>query len=549
MQHFFNDASHVVDDVLHAVGHLAPLRIAEPASGVRILIRRDWSRDEHGQHQVAILSGGGSGHEPAHAGFIGDGMLTGVIAGSMFASPSVDAVLAAIRDVCGPAGCLLVVKNYTGDRLNFGLAAEHAQREGLKVAMIIVGDDVALPDTPQPRGLAGTLLVHKVAGHYARQRDALETVHAQAQRVCERMASMGLALTAATLPGQARPERSPALGLGIHNEPGARHIAPDDARQAMQHVVTPLAAALNERGHDGDWVAMLNNLGSCSTQEMSVLAGALIEAFGAERLPHLIGPAPLMTSLDMHGFSLTLIAADDALRVALQAPTDAPAWPGVRAIQPPATFTPNLATQGEALAEGAPQSPAIAAAVSQVVATLRDAREALDRLDTQSGDGDAGSSMQEGADAIAGALEAGRLDTAHPDRLFAGIGQCLAKGMGGSSGVLLSIFFTATATAMERHDLPESLWQGVERMQTYGGAQRGDRTLLDALIPALEAWQAQGTVQAAADAARRGAEHTATLAQARAGRAAYVPDTALQGVVDPGAEAVARVFETLARCL
>ncbi|MCK0746622.1 dihydroxyacetone kinase subunit DhaK [Chromohalobacter nigrandesensis] len=549
MQHFFNDASHVVVDVLYAAGHLAPLRIAEPQSGVRILIRRDWDRDTHGQRQVAVLSGGGAGHEPAHAGFIGEGMLTGVISGSLFASPSMNAVLAAIREVCGPAGCLLVVKNYTGDRLNFGLAAEHARREGLKVAMVIVADDISLPDTPQPRGLAGTLLIHKIAGYHAQQQDTLDDIQALAQHACERMASMGMALTPATLPGQTRPDRSPELGLGIHNEPGVQHIAPDSARDAMNHVVAPLADALDERGHTDGWLALLNNLGGCSTQEMGVLSGSLIDNLGPIQLPQLIGPAPLMTSLDMHGFSVTLMAADDAMRKALQAPTDAPAWPGVRDVRPPDTFTPRLATQGEALQDDAPQATHLTAALTQVLSVLRDARDDLDGLDARSGDGDAGSSLVEGADAIELALTAGRLDTAHPERLFAGLGQCLATGMGGSSGVLLSILFTATATALEQRGLIDSLWRGVERMQTYGGARLGDRTLLDALIPALQALQKDASLTDAAQAARQGAEHTATLSRARAGRAAYVPDSALEGVVDPGAEAVARVFETLARCL
>ncbi|WP_280570313.1 dihydroxyacetone kinase subunit DhaK [Chromohalobacter sp. 296-RDG] len=549
MQHFFNDASRVVDDVLYAAGHLAPLRIADPQSGVRILIRRDWDRDMLGQRQVAVLSGGGAGHEPAHAGFIGDGMLTGVISGSLFASPSMDAVLAAIREVCGPAGCLLVVKNYTGDRLNFGLAAEHARREGLKVAMVIVADDISLPDTPQPRGLAGTMLIHKIAGYHAQQQDALENIQALAQHACERMASMGMALTPATLPDQARPDRSPELGLGIHNEPGARHIVPDSARDAMSHVVTPLATTLEERGHTDGWMALLNNLGSCSTQEMGVLSASLIDEIGSARLPQLIGPAPLMTSLDMHGFSVTLMAVDDTMRTALQAPTDAPAWPGVRDVHQPDTFTPNLTARNGALQDDAPQATRLTTALTQVLSVLRDSRDDLDGLDARSGDGDAGSSLVEGADAIEQALTAGRLDTAHSERLFAGLGQCLATGMGGSSGVLLSILFTATATALEQRNLVDSLWQGVERMQTYGGAQPGDRTLLDALIPALQALQNDGTLTDAAHKARQGAAHTATLSRAGAGRAAYVPDSALEGVVDPGAEAVARVFETLARCL
>lgn len=159
---FFNERKHLVDDALEGLVLSAPhanlVRLdIDPA--IRIVARSDWDKS-----RVAIISGGGSGHEPAHAGFVGRGMLTAAVCGDLFASPSVDAVLNAIVAVTGDRGCLLIVKNYTGDRLNFGLAAEKAKRYGLKVEMVIVADDVALPDNKQPRGIAGTALVHKVAG-------------------------------------------------------------------------------------------------------------------------------------------------------------------------------------------------------------------------------------------------------------------------------------------------------------------------------------------------------------------------------------------------
>ena len=143
---------------------------------IRVAMRADWDRS-----RVALVSGGGSGHEPAHAGFVGPGMLTAAVCGDVFASPSVDAVLAGILAVTGEAGCLLIVKNYTGDRLNFGLAAERARAFGLNVSMVIVDDDIALPDLPQPRGVAGTLFVHKVAGALAESGADLATVTEAAQ--------------------------------------------------------------------------------------------------------------------------------------------------------------------------------------------------------------------------------------------------------------------------------------------------------------------------------------------------------------------------------
>ncbi|MFM9271090.1 dihydroxyacetone kinase subunit DhaK [Halomonas elongata] len=553
MERFYNAPERVVDDILHVAAATADLRIAEPESGLRILVRGDWDRQREGSRQVAVLSGGGAGHEPAHAGFIGDGMLTGVISGNLFASPSVEPILAAIREVCGGAGCLLVVKNYTGDRLNFGLAAERARGEGLNVEMVIVADDVAIAEAPQPRGIAGTLLVHKLAGYLASQGASLAEIQQRTRALCERMGSLGMALKPAAQPGQPASTRSPELGLGIHNEPGTRAVDPQSADDAMRMVLEPLLQAVAPVSAPGSssgtaWVAMLNNLGSCSSQEMGVLAECLLRQLGEERVSHLIGPAPLMTSLDMHGFSVTLVASEPELIKALTAPTTAPAWPGIQVVRNVATFKPDTAQGNAALLEDAPQDAESTAVLWRVIETLRESREELDALDAKSGDGDAGASMQSGADSIAKALDAQRLDTSSLSPLFTGIGQLLARDMGGSSGVLLSILFTAAGCALERGDNPgEALAAGVRKMQEYGGARPGDRTMLDALMPAIESLQHGNTLAEAAQAARTGAQATALLTTAKAGRSAYVPESALEGIVDPGAEAVACVLEALAR--
>lgn len=321
----------------------------------------------------------------------------------------------------------------------------------------------------------------------------------------------------------------------------------------MRLVLGPLlqaVAPVSAPGSSSDtaWVAMLNNLGSCSTQEMGVLAECLLRQLGEDRVSHLIGPAPLMTSLDMHGFSVTLVPGTPELLAALTAPTNAPAWPGVHGVRQAPTFTPDTAQGHDALADDAPQDSETSAVLWRVIETLRESREELDALDAKSGDGDAGASMQSGADSIAKALDAQRLDTSSLSPLFTGIGQLLARDMGGSSGVLLSILFTAAGGVLERGDNPgEALAAGVRKMQEYGGARPGDRTMLDALIPAIESLQHGNTLAGAAQAARTGAQATASLTTAKAGRSAYVPESALEGIVDPGAEAVARVFEALAK--
>ncbi|KAJ6375951.1 hypothetical protein OIU77_000841 [Salix suchowensis] len=194
--------------------------------------------------KVAIISGGGSGHEPAHAGFVGEGMLSAAICGEVFASPQVDAILAGIRAVTGPMGCLLIVKNYTGDRLNFGLAAEQAKSEGYKVETVIVGDDCALPPPrgiAGRRGLAGTILVHKVAGAAAAAGLSLDEVAAEAKRASEMVGTMGVALSVCTLPGQVTSDRlgpgKMELGLGIHNEPGAALADLQPVEVVVSHVL------------------------------------------------------------------------------------------------------------------------------------------------------------------------------------------------------------------------------------------------------------------------------------------------------------------------
>lgn len=200
-QFFFNQRASLVNDVIEGTIIASPwnnLARLESDPAIRVVVRRDLNKNN-----VAVISGGGAGHEPAHVGFIGKGMLTAAVCGDLFASPSVDAVLTAIQAVTGEAGCLLIVKNYTGDRLNFGLAAEKARRLGYNVEMLIVGDDISLPDNKQPRGIAGTILVHKVAGYFAERGFNLATVLREAQYAASHTASIGVALASCHLPQEA----------------------------------------------------------------------------------------------------------------------------------------------------------------------------------------------------------------------------------------------------------------------------------------------------------------------------------------------------------
>ena len=228
MKKLINHPSNVVEEMLQGLQVLHPGSIR--LSGHKVMLRSD--AEQVRDRQVAIISGGGSGHEPAHAGYIGAGMLSAAVAGEVFTSPSSDAVLAAIRAVSGKPGALLVVKNYTGDRLNFGVAAEMARAEGVPVEMIIVDDDVALKGTASaagPRGLAGTIFIHKLVGAAAAEGKSLAEVAAIGRTAIQSLATMGLSFSAGTSPSVGKPsfelaENEMELGLGIHGEPGVKRM-------------------------------------------------------------------------------------------------------------------------------------------------------------------------------------------------------------------------------------------------------------------------------------------------------------------------------------
>ncbi|MHA1092338.1 dihydroxyacetone kinase subunit DhaK [Enterobacter ludwigii] len=539
---FFNDRKQLVNDAIEGIlisaphANLVKLDI-DPA--IRVVARSDWDKS-----RVAVISGGGSGHEPAHAGFVGKGMLTAAVCGDLFASPSVDAVLNAIVAVTGDRGCLLIVKNYTGDRLNFGLAAEKAKRYGLKVEMVIVADDIALPDNKQPRGIAGTALVHKIAGYAAEHGKSLTEVRDIAQQACDNLWSLGVAMQTCNLPGSDDEEGRikqghVELGLGIHGEPGASVVDTQNSKAIIDTLVEPLKA----QAGNGRFAVLINNLGGVSALEMALLTKELAHSALKENIAYLIGPAPLVSALDMKGFSLTLLKLNDLFEKALHEEVETLGW------QKPVAFAPLRVQEHSAIHDRveytASDNPRGAEIVSTVTQTLIQLENRLNALDAKVGDGDTGSTFAQGARDIARRLEKKQLPLNDVSTLLLLVGERLATVMGGSSGVLMSIFFTAAGqTLHDGQPLPEALLSGLAQMKQYGGADLGDRTLIDALQPALEALQ-KGDLQAAAQAANAGAEATANMVKAGAGRSSYVNKENLEGVTDPGAVAVAEVFKAM----
>lgn len=539
MEQFINDKDKIITQAMDGLLQTSECQLAR-LNGfphIKVVLRSDWQRSH-----VALVSGGGSGHEPSHAGFVGEGMLTAAVCGEIFASPSTDAVLAGILAVTSPAaGCLLIVKNYTGDRLNFGLAAERARAAGVKVRMVIVGDDVALPEIPQPRGVAGTLFVHKIAGALAAAGAPLDEVAAVAEQVANGAVSIGMSLDTCTVPGSSKENRIGAgmaeLGLGIHGEPGVEQIATSGAQVAMDMVVERL---LPHVPPEGELVVLLNNLGGCTPLEMGILANALSQSKLGRRIKWMIGPAALMTSLDMRGFSLSLYAPSDDELAALKLPVEPRAWVGCVPFRKAEVI--QLPETGLRSIQRAPSSHAKHRQwVEDCCQILIEAEAKLNELDAKSGDGDTGSTLAVASRDLQAKLD--QLPFADKSQLFHAISQELSASMGGSSGVLLAIFFAAAAEATGS-SIEQSLMAGLERIKQVGGAKTGDRTLIDALEPALQVFS-KGLANAAFEA-RKGADATATMTRARAGRASYVSEANLVGHHDPGAEAVAILFEKLA---
>ncbi len=270
--------------------------------------------------KVAIISGGGSGHEPMHGGFVGFGMLDAACAGQMFTSPTPDQMLAATTTVDGGAGVLHIVKNYTGDVMNFEMAAELAADAGIEVTTVLVEDDVAVQDslyTAGRRGVGTTVLLEKIVGAAAEEGMTLAEVTAVAQRVSDNGRSMGMALTSCTVPAAGRPtfdlpEGEMEIGIGIHGEPG-RHREPiADAKSIAKQLVDPILADLDFTG--APVIAMVNGMGGTPLIELYLMYGEVIELLGAAGVTverNLVGN--YITSLDMAGCSLTLVRADDEM--------------------------------------------------------------------------------------------------------------------------------------------------------------------------------------------------------------------------------------------
>ncbi|GMH41702.1 hypothetical protein BSKO_09612 [Bryopsis sp. KO-2023] len=560
-----NDPKNVVLEMLEGAVACNPrLRLLDGLPDIKVVY--DAERDPS---KVALVSGGGSGHEPAHAGYVGPGMLTAAVCGEVFASPSVTAVLAAIRKVTGPAGCLLIVKNYTGDRLNFGIAAEQAKLEGLRVEMVVVGEDCAVSGgIAGRRGLAGTVFVHKAAGAVADKGGSLANVTEVAKKVAESVGTVGVALTVCTLPGAPVSDRLKQdqieLGLGIHGEPGAEVTDKSSADDIVGKVLRKISNCGFFPLDAGQRVAlMVNNLGSTPDMELFVVARASLTycKVNLGLAVEVCYVGSYMTSLDMAGVSLTLCKIDDKTLDLLRYPTEARGWlaghpgvvdgksygsmPGVVSeTTPPATRPESLTQVGSTIEK----------ALLQAMDCLIRHEPELTEWDALVGDGDCGTTMKRGAEHIKKSVAEN-----YPLNSPAGVARSLADSvnasMGGTSGALYSVFFLAAASVLQSledgsqptvDEWCRAFESGVEAIEKYGGARVGCRTMLDAMVPAKDTLR-EGIskplkkmaelVGEMVEAARQGADETKNMI-ATAGRASYVPGELMKTAPDPGAKAV-----------
>jgi dihydroxyacetone kinase len=513
--------------------------------------------------KVSVVVGGGSGHYPAFAGYVGPGMADAAVAGDVFASPSTAAVARVCRQADQGGGILLGFGNYAGDVLNFGVAAERLRAEGIDVRIVPVTDDVASASVETPakrRGIAGDLVVFKVAGAAAEAGLSLDEVERVTRLANDRTVSFGVAFGGCTLPGATEPlftvpKGQTALGLGIHGEPGIKEEKTVSARELAQLLTSKLLA---ERPAGTTRVAaLLNGLGSTKYEELFVLwttVSSLLKEAGLEIVAPEAGE--YVTSLDMQGCSLTLMWLDAELEAYWTAACDTPVLRrGRDIITEPATDTivnedaaPTFGPAGDASKKDA---GCIAGLIGNIAEALKEAEDELGRIDAQAGDGDHGQGMRRGSAAAFDAAKAAVAAGAGAASTLAAAGDAWADRAGGTSGAIWGLLLRAWSGALSDDDALQDAavvrgarlaLDGVTRL---GRARVGDKTLVDALVPFVDTLEAsfaagKGLKDAWADAAvasKTAADATSALTP-KLGRARPLAERSI-GHPDAGAISLA----------
>ena len=326
MKKFINSVETVEDEMIQGLVKAYP-KYLKKIDGHNVIVRANKK-----EGKVALISGGGSGHEPAHAGYVGEGMLDAAVAGAVYTSPASDAILEGIKAIATDKGVLMVIKNYTGDVMNFEMAAEMAEMEGIKVKQVVVNDDVAVKDslyTVGRRGVAGTVFVHKIAGAMAETGADLDEVQAVAQKGTDNVRTMGAASLPSTIPASGKPgfelaEDEMEVGIGIHGEPGTHREKMMTANEITDHILEKILADIDYSG--SEVAVMVNGSGSTPLMELYIINNRVADVLaekGIKVVDTYVGE--YMTSIDMAGFSISVLKLDDQLKELLAAKADTPA--------------------------------------------------------------------------------------------------------------------------------------------------------------------------------------------------------------------------------
>lgn len=564
MTHLVNDPKKFAADVLAGFVRAHADRVMAVHGGA---VRAT----ETPQGEVAVVLGGGSGHYPAFAGWIGEGMAHGAVCGNIFASPSASQAASVARAAHAGGGVLFGFGNYAGDVLQFSRAVEMLAEEGIEARILTVTDDIASADThAERRGIAGDLPVFKIAGAAAAQGWSLDEVERVTRHANDRTFTIGVAMSGCTLPGADAPlftvpEGSLAIGLGIHGEPGLSEVPLGTAQEVADDLVDRLLAAFPDQA--GDRVAILvNGLGATTYEEQFVVFARVADRFEAEGFT-LVEPevGEHVTSLDMAGLSVTAMLLDDELEPLWRAPVDTPAFRrgslGSTTSAPPRRGPLPQQAGAERTAGAEPSQRAAAVALARlddVVDALKEHEAELGKLDAVAGDGDHGQGMVLGA---VGAADRGHEAAAAGvglGTLLREVGEAWAESAGGTSGALWGAALVAAGERLGDTDAPgaadvaEAVSAAVGAMKDMGKAELGDKTLMDAAVPFAEALAERVGAgedlatawSAAAARATEAAEATAQL-QAKKGRAKTHGDHSV-GHADPGATSFALVCRTVA---
>ncbi|KAI1475410.1 dihydroxyacetone kinase [Daldinia eschscholtzii] len=576
-RHFINDPTLLVNSALES------LTLTNPSVALDAENKIVYKRPSNGPSQVSIISGGGSGHEPSFGAFVGSGLLSAAVAGTIFASPSAEQIRRAITSrVDTNKGVLVTVMNYTGDVLNFGMAVEKAKADGLNVEMVIVGDDVGVGrergGKVGRRGIAGTVLVHKIAGALAAQGRSLEEVYKVAKLTAANLVSVGASLDHVHVPGRAvgsnaaesLQEGEVEIGMGIHNEAGSGRKKVN----LPELVGTMLSQLLDQNDKDraflnvnsNEIVLLVNNLGGVSVLELGGITTEVVKqlksSWGIQPVRILSGT--YMTSLNGLGFSISLLnvvntdIGGPSMIQLLDYPCEATGWSAP--IQKTTWEEKNVATRENGVgpghsikqsglkANGALFNDALASGLRAIIA----AEPEVTRYDTVVGDGDCGIGLKRGAEAVLSHLKE-KPATGDVVVDLARIVTIVENAMDGTSGALFAIFLNALVHSLRTlapGEASPQIWaaalkQSCDALSRYTPARPGDRTLIDALYPFVEVLGKTGDLKKAAEASKQAAEDTKGM-KPSLGRAVYVGGTGFEQVPDPGAWGLASFFLGLA---